>query len=106
MQTNQEDRGEMNQRIMTITAALTLTTIALTAGNAMAITNGDKCAAAKMKAAAKYASCRIAADAKAKGTGDAADYTKCNDSQAASWEKIEGKYLTDCETSGDQASVQ
>lgn len=85
-----------------------LAVAALAAGalHADAATNGEKCAAAKMKAAAKYASCRLAADAKAKSTGDPADYTKCTDGQSASWTKIEDKYGADCLTSGDQASIQ
>jgi hypothetical protein len=68
--------------------------------------NAEKCAAAKMKAASKYAACRLGADAKAKATGDPVDYTKCNDGQSNSWTKAEGKYTTDCPTTGDQATVQ
>lgn len=96
----------MNRRSQALASTLALLALVAGAGRAEAATNGDKCAAAKMKAAAKYASCRLAADAKAKSTGDPVDYTKCNDGQSGSWTKIEDKYGVDCLTSGDQASVQ
>lgn len=96
----------MTRRSHALVTTLALVALAAGAVSAQAATNGEKCAAAKMKAAAKFASCRLAADAKAESSGEMADYTKCTETQAASWLKIEDKYSTDCLTSGDQASVQ
>lgn len=78
----------------------------LAVGNGNAATNGEKCAAAKMKVAGKYTACRLSIDSKAESEGESPDYTKCDSAQAAGWQKIEDKYGVECLTSGDQASVQ
>jgi len=96
----------MNLQAIARFAAYALITITVAAGNAQAATDSEKCSAAKMKAASKYAGCRLAADAKAKATGDPVDYAKCNEGQLKSWTKIEAKYPSGCPTSGDQATVQ
>ncbi|HYC55212.1 MAG TPA: DUF1554 domain-containing protein [Candidatus Binatia bacterium] len=79
--------------------------IMLCAGSAAAATDAQKCAAAKMKTAGKYAACRLGADAKAQSSGLAADYGKCDAVQQLSWTKAEEKYGGACPTSGDQAAV-
>lgn len=71
-----------------------------------AATDQQKCAAAKIAAAAKYAACRAGADKKAELTEATADYTKCDQKQLDAWTKIEGKYGARCLTSGDQAAVK
>lgn len=96
----------MNLKAMKRIAAYALITITTFTGVANAATDSEECAAAKMKAASKYIACRLAADAKAKSTGDAADYTKCDAGQSKTWTKIETRYPTGCPTSGDQAAVQ
>lgn len=68
--------------------------------------DAQKCAAAKMLATAKYAKCRLGADKKAETSGDAPDYTKCNEKHLAAWTKAETKYPGQCPTSGDQAMAQ
>jgi len=78
----------------------------LLAGTATAATDAQKCAAAKLKAAGKYAACRLGADAKAESSGLAADYSKCDAARQASWTKTEAKYGSACPTSGDDATVQ
>jgi len=96
----------MIHRSLSFVMALSVAAVAVGAGSADAATNGEKCAAAKMKAAAKYSSCRLSADSKAESSGDPADYTKCDSKQSASWQKIEDKYGVECPTSGDQATTQ
>lgn len=96
----------MTYRSLCFVIALSAGGLVVGASKADAATNGEKCAAAKMKAAAKYSACRLSVDSKAKSSGEPADYTKCNAKQAASWQKIEEKYGVECLTSGDQASMQ
>lgn len=69
-------------------------------------TDAERCAAAKMGSAGKYASCRERADAKAQITGNTADYSKCDAKQLSDWTKIETKYPSGCPTTGDQVEVQ
>lgn len=66
----------------------------------------QKCVAAKLAAAGKYAACRAGADKKAELNETTADYTKCDAKQLTAWTKIEEKYGERCATSGDQAEVQ
>jgi hypothetical protein len=88
-------------------ASTVLATFAAVPGIATAAaTNGQKCAAAKLKGAARYAACRLNADAKAATSGVAADYTKCDAKQLDTWSKADAKYGVECLTSGDQASAQ
>lgn len=76
------------------------------ASTAPAATDADKCAAAKMKAGAKYGSCRLLADAKANTKGVPVDYTKCDAKLSKAFDKADSKYGADCPTTGDRASVQ
>ncbi len=96
----------MNRHLNLLASVIAAFVVVAGSGPARAATNGEKCAAAKMKAAAKYASCRLSADAKSTATGDPVDYTKCLTSQSASWGKIEAKYGVECLTSGDETSVE
>jgi hypothetical protein len=89
-------------KILNIAVALSV----LAAGTQAHAGAREKCSAAKMKAASKYAACRLAADSKSKSTGDPADYTKCVDGLSKSWAKAEAKYTTDCPTTGDFAALQ
>lgn len=75
------------------------------AGRASA-TDEQKCTAAKLAAAGKYAACRATVDKKAELTAEVADYTKCDAKQLAAWTKIEDKYGAGCVTSGDQQAVK
>lgn len=96
----------MNLQAMVQAAALALIAISIAAGTSNAATDSEKCAAVKLKAASKYAACRLAADAKAKTAGGLPDYTKCDGAQSKAWAKVETKYPSGCPTSGDQADVQ
>lgn len=80
--------------------------LATAAPSQAAATNADKCIAGKMKVAAKYASCRMAVDAKAATTGATPDYADCIAKQTSGFAKLEEKYGVDCPTTGDHATVQ
>lgn len=62
------------------------------------------CEAGKLGVTAKYAQCRWKADAKAVGTGGAADYSKCSVDKFADAESKAGPGV--CPTEGDQATVK
>lgn len=68
--------------------------------------DADRCAAAKMKSAGRYAVCREKADAKAQLTATTPDYSKCDARQLSTWTRIEANFGANCPTSGDQADVQ
>lgn len=78
----------------------------LASNGAQAATDIQKCAAGKIKLAAKYTKCRLLADAKSAKTGEPADYTKCDAAQLAKWAAIEDKYDANCLVRGDQSAVQ
>jgi len=65
-----------------------------------------QCESGMLKAAAKYASCRLKADAKALTKGVAADYTKCDDKLGFAFQKAEAKFGLDCRSEGDLVQVQ
>jgi hypothetical protein len=90
----------------TFVAFLVAVTVLASAGTATAAGDAENCARAKMKTAGKYVACRMGADAKAQSTGEPADYTKCDEGQAAAWAKTELKYGASCPTIGDQTGVQ
>jgi len=69
-------------------------------------TDEEKCAAAKIAAASKYAACRAGVDKKAEAAETSPDYTDCTQKQSDAWTKIETKYGTHCLTIGDQGPVQ
>lgn len=70
-------------------------------------TTQAKCAAAKIKAAAKKAACLLALDSKVADKGVAADpvkVQKCKDAFGAAFEKLEAK--GGCITSGDASTIE
>ena len=69
-----------------------------------AATPQDKCAAAKMKAAAKKAVCQLLIDAKATVKGGTPDYSKCTATFTAAFAKVEA--TGGCATTGDAASIE
>jgi hypothetical protein len=73
---------------------------------ARAISDADKCEAAKNKIAGKYAFCREKAEAKAIKTGGSPDYTKCDAKFSQKWMDAETNGGGMCPTSGDQAAMQ
>jgi len=97
------DRVRTTGTTVLVTGALVLGWIGTTHA---AASDAQKCAGAKMLATAKYAKCRLGADKKAEVSGDAPDYTKCNEKQLTAWAKAEAKYGAQCPTSGDQATAQ
>lgn len=73
---------------------------------AAAISDADKCEAAKNTIAGKYAFCRQKAEAKAVKTGDPADYSKCDTNFSGKWATAETNGGGMCPTDGDAANVQ
>lgn len=89
-----------------ITLLTALGALLIHTADGAAATEAVKCTVAKMKATAQYASCRLAADAKAATTGDPASYDKCDAKQLAAFVKAELEYGLDCPTTGDQAGIR
>ena len=81
-------------------------TVLVVAGSAWAVSDPDKCEAAKNKVAGKYAFCRQKAEAKAVKTGDPVDYSKCDASYGDKWMSAETNGGGMCPTMGDQAAMQ
>jgi Protein of unknown function (DUF1566) len=78
----------------------------LWAGTAAAVSDADKCEAAKLKVAGKYDFCRLKAEAKAVKTGNPVDYSKCDAKFTDKWATAEAKGGGMCPTNGDAANVQ
>lgn len=78
----------------------------LWAGAAVAVTDAERCEAAKLKIAGKYNFCRLKAEAKAVQTGDPADYSKCDSNYGLKWSTVESIGGALCPTNGDQTDVQ
>ncbi len=79
----------------------------LLAGGAAAVTDAEKCEAAKLKTAGKYSFCRQKAEAKAVKTGDPVDYSKCDENYADKWAKAESNAgMGVCPSEGDAAAMQ
>lgn len=95
-------------RTLTVYVSAYVSAVLLTAWGTMAaaITDVEKCEAAKNKIAGKYAFCRQKAEAKAIKTGAAPDYTKCDATFADKWMKAETKGGGMCPTNGDQTDIQ
>lgn len=87
-------------------AAFAALLVSFGASAAQAAGDAEMCESAKLKASGKYTACHLAADAKSETTGDAADYTKCNEAQGSTFEKSETKYGLDCPTQDDEATVR
>jgi len=84
-------------------------TILVWSGAAMAVDPAIRCEAAKLKAAGKYAACRLQAEAKAARGFDEPVFDDCDRKLAEKWEKIEQKTLrqgTPCWTMNDLESIK
>jgi hypothetical protein len=73
---------------------------------ATAVTDAQKCQAAKNKIAGKYAFCRQKAFAKSVKKGIPPDFTKCVEKFDDKWNKTELKLGTACPTLGDGADIR
>lgn len=73
---------------------------------AFALDPAVKCEADKLKTAAKFASCRLNADAKAVKKATTADYTRCDQRLAEKWARIEAAAGGACPPGADLATVQ
>jgi hypothetical protein len=84
-------------------------TVLLWSGAALAIDPAIRCEAAKLKAAGKYAACRLQEEAKAaRGLNDPS-FDDCDAKFTSKWEIIERKTLnngTPCWTMNDMDSVK
>lgn len=80
--------------------------LVLAGTQARALSDADKCEAAKNKIAGKYAFCREKAEAKAIRKGGAPDYTKCDAKFSQKWADAEAQGGGMCPTTGDQAAMQ
>jgi len=95
----------MKQRTVSAWLLAAVGALLLPAARAEAISDADKCEAAKNKIAGKYAFCRQKADAKAIKTGDPVDYSKCDTNFATKWGTAETDGGGMCPTIGDQAAM-
>jgi len=65
-----------------------------------------KCESAKLKEVAKYASCRLKAEAKGVQTSTAPDFSKCEGKFTPKFESLDTKFGANvCPTEGDEASI-
>jgi hypothetical protein len=71
---------------------------------ALAADPAQRCQAAKLKQAGKYAACRLQAARKAALREQSPDLSACDLKLANAWERAEGG--GDCETAGDLAAIQ
>lgn len=81
--------------------------ILLWAGSAWAIDPAVKCEKEKLKAAGKYAFCRLQVEARSRFSEP--DFSKCDEAFLAKWQKAEDHTLakgTPCWTMGDAVAVQ
>lgn len=88
--------------LLLLTAAAGL----LAGGPAAAVTDADKCQAAKLKRAGQYAACRLKAEGKGIKKGDPPDHTKCDQKLGEKFGAAETKYGAACPTTGDAAGIQ
>lgn len=83
--------------------------VVLWSGTALGVDPAIRCEAAKLKAAGKYAACRLLAEAKAARSRNEPDFSDCDAKFAAKWEKVERKTMsqgTPCWTMDDMDSIQ
>jgi Protein of unknown function (DUF1566) len=73
---------------------------------AQALSDADKCEAAKNRMAGKYAFCRQKAEARAIKTGNAPDYAQCDAKLNQKWTSAEIVGGGMCPTNGDELSIQ
>src|SRR5262245_54883172 len=100
-----EGRGRRGRVALAVLGALAFA--AANCGPASAATAAQKCAAAKIKAAGKKASCLLSLDSKEAASGDPKDagkVQKCKDKLSSTFGKAEGK--GGCATTNDEASVE
>ncbi len=91
-----------------IRASITLAALALTvcANHAYAeVEPGVQCESDKLKAAAKYGSCRLKAHSKAVKSSEPVTVGKCRDKLLTAWSKSEAKGGVDCPTLDDSAGI-
>lgn len=88
----------------TTTALLAI--LLLVASHAQAVSDADKCEAAKNKIAGKYALCRQKAEAKAIKSGEPVDDSKCDMKYADKWLDAEAAAVGMCPTNGDATPIQ
>ncbi|MGH7788796.1 MAG: DUF1566 domain-containing protein [Candidatus Binatia bacterium] len=83
-----------------------LATLVLVAAPVHAISDADKCEAAKNKIAGKYAFCRQKAEAKAIKKGMVPDFSQCDAKFGPKWIDAETTGGGMCPTNGDQSATQ
>jgi hypothetical protein len=91
---------------MRLTVSVCAVALAVWATGASAISDAQKCEAAKNKIAGKYAFCRQKAQAKAIKSGDPVDYSTCDTKFGEKWASAETAGGGTCPTSGDVTDVQ
>ena len=91
---------------MRLTVSMCAVALAVWATGASAISDAQKCEAAKNKIAGKYAFCRQKAQAKAIKSGDPVDYSTCDTKFGEKWASAETDGGGMCPTSGDVTDVQ
>jgi hypothetical protein len=94
------------RRLENIAAVIGAVTLLWTAVALAGATPAEKCEAAKLSAAEKYAACRLGAEKTAVLKAVAPDYSKCDAKYTTAWGKAETKYGVACLTTGDQGPVQ
>lgn len=83
-----------------------LAVLAVLATRAGAVSDADKCAAAKDKIAGKYSFCRMKVQAKALKTGNPVAFSLCDRKYALKWAAAETNAGGMCPTNGDLANIQ
>jgi Protein of unknown function (DUF1566) len=91
---------------MRLTVSMCILVLITWGTTAAAISDADKCEAAKNKIAGKYAFCRQKAEAKAIKTGAPVDYSKCDTNFGGKWATAETRGGGMCPTRGDQSGIQ
>lgn len=84
-------------------------TVLFWSSTALAVDPAIRCEAAKLKAAGKYAACRLLAEAKAARIRHEPDFSSCDAKFSAKWENVERKTMnqgTPCWTMDDMDSVK
>jgi hypothetical protein len=100
-------RGIMTvKRFENVAAVIGALTLLWTAAALAKTTPAEKCEAAKLRAAAKYAACRRGAEKTAVLKAVAPEYGKCDLKYTTAWSKADTKYGVACLTPGDQGPVQ
>lgn len=91
---------------MRLTASLAGLALIASAAIASALSDADKCEAAKHKIAGKYGLCRAIAEARAIKTGAMPDFAKCDAKFNQKWGTAETKGEGMCPSTGDLTSMQ